>query len=144
MPALTKLELIDLVVQELGIDIERATPAVDAVFDLITETLARGESVEVRGFGGISVRQYKAYEGRNPKTGETVHVSPKRLPHFRIGKDLHERINAAPTLGQAVASKPAALATKAERSGDEPKEATQDRTRSPRKLPVAGLSEDSI
>jgi integration host factor subunit beta len=61
----------------------------------MVKALQEGEGIEIRGFGSFTVRQYKAYEGRNPRTGETVHVAPKRLPFFKVGKDLRERVNAA-------------------------------------------------
>jgi len=60
----------------------------------MVKALERGEGIEIRGFGSFTVRKYKAYEGRNPRTGETVHVAEKRLPFFKVGKDLRERVNA--------------------------------------------------
>ena len=55
--------------------------------------MERGERVEVRGFGSFGVRSYKSYKGRNPKTGEIVDVPPKRLPFFKVGKELKEMVN---------------------------------------------------
>ena len=52
-----------------------------------------GEGIEIRGFGSFTVREYKSYEGRNPRTGSPVHVAPKRLPFFKVGKELRERVN---------------------------------------------------
>ncbi len=71
-------------------DIERS---VSPFFDSITDALARGERVELRGFGAFSVKKREARVGRNPKTGEAVHVEAKYTPHFKTGKDLRERLN---------------------------------------------------
>ena len=67
---------------------------VNAVFESLAEALRRGERIEIRGFGSFEVRSYKAYEGRNPRTGDPVEVQPKRLPFFKVGKELRERVNA--------------------------------------------------
>ncbi|WP_340107943.1 integration host factor subunit beta [Pikeienuella sp. HZG-20] len=71
-------------------DVERI---VSAVFDEITEALARGDRVELRGFGAFSVKHRDARMGRNPRTGESVHVPEKRAPFFKTGKDLRDRMN---------------------------------------------------
>ena len=64
-----------------------------AIFEEITAALARGDRVELRGFGAFSVRQRAARTGRNPRTGEAVHVGEKYLPFFKTGKELRERLN---------------------------------------------------
>ena len=66
---------------------------VNAVLDEITDTLASGNRVELRGFGAFSVKNRPAREGRNPRTGETVHVEEKWVPFFKTGKELRERLN---------------------------------------------------
>jgi integration host factor subunit beta len=66
---------------------------VETVFDEITGALARGDRVELRGFGAFSVKSRESRTGRNPRTGETVHVDAKRLPFFKTGKALRERLN---------------------------------------------------
>lgn len=66
---------------------------VDTVFDEITEALASGDRVELRGFGAFSVKEREARMGRNPRTGENVFVEAKRLPFFKTGKGLRERLN---------------------------------------------------
>jgi integration host factor subunit beta len=71
-------------------DIEKV---VETVFDEISDALARGDRVELRGFGAFSVKHREARTGRNPRTGETVHVGAKRLPFFKTGKGLRERLN---------------------------------------------------
>ena len=66
---------------------------VDTIFDSMKESLEKGQRIEIRGFGSFAVRQYGAYKGRNPKTGEIVNVPPKRLPYFKVGKELKEKVN---------------------------------------------------
>ncbi|PRP90149.1 Integration host factor subunit beta [Enhygromyxa salina] len=89
----TKSELIERVAQELGLTKGRAEMVVNTIFDSMTTALMAGDGIEIRGFGSFTVRQYKAYEGRNPRTGDVVHVAPKRLPFFKVGKELRERVN---------------------------------------------------
>jgi integration host factor subunit beta len=90
---LTKSELIEVVAQEAGLPKGRAELVINTIFDSMVEALQRSEGIEIRGFGSFTVRQYKSYEGRNPRTGDPVHVAPKRLPFFKVGKDLRERVN---------------------------------------------------
>ena len=66
---------------------------VDTIFEEISKALASGDRIELRGFGTFSVKQRKARTGRNPRTGKTVQIAPKRVPFFKIGKTLHERLN---------------------------------------------------
>ncbi len=69
---------------------------VNAILDEITKALARGDRVELRGFGAFSVKKRDARTGRNPRTGETVAVSEKAVPVFKTGKDMRIRLNATP------------------------------------------------
>lgn len=64
------------------------------IFDEITDALARGDRIELRGFGTFSVKERGAYKGRNPRTGESVHVAPKHVPSFKVGKQLREALAA--------------------------------------------------
>jgi integration host factor subunit beta len=66
---------------------------VNAIFDEITDALARGDRVELRGFGAFSVRQRGARRGRNPRTGQQVDVAEKFVPFFKTGKEMRERLN---------------------------------------------------
>ena len=91
---MTKSELIERVAEQLKLPNGKAEQIVNTIFDSMVKALQDGEGIEIRGFGSFTVRQYKAYEGRNPRTGETVYVAPKRLPFFKVGKDLRERVNA--------------------------------------------------
>ena len=66
---------------------------VDLLFDAMKEALEKGERIEIRGFGSFMVRNYGNYKGRNPKTGQAVDVPPKRVPFFKVGKELKEMVN---------------------------------------------------
>lgn len=90
---MTKSELIEAIAGRAHLTKARAEQAVNCVFDAMTEALARGEGIEIRGFGSFTVRPYKPYDGRNPRTGESVHVPAKRLPFFKVGKELRELVD---------------------------------------------------
>ena len=91
---MTRSELIILVVERLPYLIQKdAETIVDTIFNSMIESLAQGERIEIRGFGSFAVKHRDDREGRNPITGETVHIPAKRMPHFKIGKELYERIN---------------------------------------------------
>ncbi len=70
-----------------------AKKVVDLFFDEITSALANGDRVEIRGLCSFYVKHYKAYTGRNPKTGEQIRVIPKKVPFFKVGKELKERVD---------------------------------------------------
>ncbi|HEX6246119.1 MAG TPA: HU family DNA-binding protein [Polyangiales bacterium] len=91
---MTKSELIDAVARRSQITKSRAELVVNCVFDSMTAALERGEGIEIRGFGSFTVREYKPYNGRNPRTGRAVPVPEKRLPFFKVGKELKELVNA--------------------------------------------------
>ena len=90
---MTKSELIDAIAGRGQLTKARAELVVNCVFDAMTEALQRGEGIEIRGFGSFTVRPYKPYNGRNPRTGQPVPVPAKRLPFFKVGKDLKELVN---------------------------------------------------
>lgn len=90
---MTKSELIDAMAARSDLTKARAELVVNCVFDAMTEALQRGEGIEIRGFGSFTVRPYKPYSGRNPRTGEPVPVPAKRLPFFKVGKELKELVN---------------------------------------------------
>ena len=91
----TKSELIEQLSESLKLPKGKAELVVNVMFDAMVGALERGERIEIRGFGSFEVRSYKPYEGRNPRTGEPVHVKAKRLPFFKVGKELRERVNAS-------------------------------------------------
>src|SRR5678815_2417152 len=92
---MTKSELIDAIAARGDLTKARAELVVNCLFDAMTEALQRGEGIEIRGFGSFTVRPYKPYSGRNPRTGEPVPVPAKRLPFFKVGKELKELVNAS-------------------------------------------------
>jgi integration host factor subunit beta len=100
----TKSELIERVAQESGMTKGRAEMVVNTIFDSMTSALIAGDGIEIRGFGSFTVRTYKSYEGRNPRTGDVVHVAPKKLPFFKVGKELRERVNGSAPPAEEVVS----------------------------------------
>jgi integration host factor subunit beta len=93
---MTRSELIELIAQKqphlLLRDVELA---VRCIADHLTDKLAQGERIEIRGFGSFSLRQRQARLGRNPKTGETVALTEKHTTHFKPGNELRDRVDAA-------------------------------------------------
>jgi integration host factor subunit beta len=89
----TKADLIATVSHRLKLPTARAELLVDEVFGSMSNALVRGEGVEIRGFGSFTVREYRGYDGRNPRTGDVVRVRPKRLPFFKVGKNLAARVD---------------------------------------------------
>jgi integration host factor subunit beta len=92
---MTKSDLIDHLCEAEKMPKGRAELLINAIFDCMEASLRRGERIEIRGFGSFEIRNYRSYEGRNPRTGSAVNVKPKRLPFFKVGKELKERVNAA-------------------------------------------------
>lgn len=92
---MVKSELIENLAERADITLAKAEEIVDLFFDAVTETLCDGHRVEIRGFGAFTVREYEAYEGRNPKTGEKIPVPPKRLPFWKTGMELKQRVDSA-------------------------------------------------
>jgi len=90
---MTKADLIAVIAEKLKFPLARAELLVDVVFDCLEQSMSRGEKIEIRGFGSFTVRQYRAYDGRNPRTGAIVPVKPKRLVFFKVGKEMRERVN---------------------------------------------------
>ena len=72
---------------------KQTTDIINMIFNGFTDTLKKGDRIEIRGFGSFSVRKYKAYEGRNPKMGTNIVVMPKKLPRFKVGKELKGLVN---------------------------------------------------
>lgn len=90
---MVKAELIQKLRDRANLNRTHAEKVVDIFFDTISDTLTKGERVEIRGFGSFSVNSYKSYIGRNPKTGDQIHVSAKKLPFFRVGKRLKTMVD---------------------------------------------------
>ena len=92
---MVKSELIEGLAERADITLAKAEEIIDLFFDAVTDTLCNGHRVEIRGFGAFTVREYKKYEGRNPKTGEKIIVPPKRLPFWKTGMELKQRVDSA-------------------------------------------------
>ena len=91
---MTKSALIEKIAGNVeGLTKKQTELVVETIFDSIKEALAKGEKVEIRGFGNFKLRSRKARKARNPKTGEAVDVEPKHVPYFKVGKELREMIN---------------------------------------------------
>ncbi len=90
---MNKLELIDVLRDETQITKLEAATVVDLFFNEIANSLAKGDRVEIRGLCSFYVKKYKAYAGRNPKTGENVKIKRKKLPFFKPGTELKERVD---------------------------------------------------
>ena len=90
---MNKLDLVKSVMEECRISRNEAASVVDLFFGSMSEALAMGDRVEIRGLCSFYVKEYESYEGRNPKSGESVCVSPKKLPFFKSGKELKHRVD---------------------------------------------------
>jgi integration host factor subunit beta len=90
---MNKSELVEALANEKSLTYKKSEEIVNIIFDSMAEELADSGRIEIRGFGSFVVKDYKAYMGRNPKTGEVIKVRPKRLPFFKVGKELRERVN---------------------------------------------------
>ena len=90
---MTKRELIALVAAAEDITVKEAELAVKTVFGSMKRALQKEDRIEIRGFGSFKVKWYPGYQGRNPRTGDSIQVKGKKLPFFRAGKELKERVN---------------------------------------------------
>ena len=90
---MNKADLMEDLRRETGLKKDKAEQVVNILFEEMSNALANGGRVEIRGFCSFYVKDYKSYMGRNPKTGEQVLIAPKKLPFFKCGKELKERVN---------------------------------------------------
>ena len=90
---MNKSELVEALSVRENLTYKKAEQIVNLVFDSMADALIENDRIEIRGFGSFMVKDYKAYMGRNPKTGEVIEVKPKKLPFFKVGKELRERVN---------------------------------------------------
>ena len=90
---MNKIELINALKNECMILKKEAATIVDLFFDKISSALSEGDRVEIRGLCTFFVKEYESSNGRNPRTGETVAVSPKKLPFFKCGQELKRRVD---------------------------------------------------
>jgi len=110
---MTRADLVDELARVANLTKQESEAVVDTVFEAITVALVQGDKVEIRGFGSFRVRQRRARTGRNPKTGSRVDVPGKKVPFFKVGKELRELVNSgtarrAPAAPSAVTDAPAA------------------------------------
>jgi integration host factor subunit beta len=92
---MTKSDLIAALSTKENLTQKNASDIVNMIFYGFTDTLKKGGRIEIRGFGIFTVREHGGYTGRNPKTGKKVDVKPKRLPFFKVGRELKARVNGA-------------------------------------------------
>jgi len=90
---MNKSDLIAALSTKENITEKNAFDTVNLIFDGFTDMLKKGGRIEIRGLGSFTVREYGGYTGRNPKTGDKTQVGPKKLPYFKVGKELKERVN---------------------------------------------------
>jgi integration host factor subunit beta len=93
MKTMKKSDLIAALAEKEGLREQEAFEIVNMVFAGFTDTLRKGGRIEIRGFGSFTIRNYPPYLGKNPKTGQRVKVGPKKLPYFKVGKELKEGVN---------------------------------------------------
>lgn len=89
---MNKSELIEQLSVKKDISNKRAEDVVNTIFSSLTEAMVIGDRIEIRGLGSFVIKDYTTYTGRNPKTGELITVRPKKLPFFKVGKELKERV----------------------------------------------------
>jgi integration host factor subunit beta len=90
---MNKSQLIETLSRVENLPLKKAEEVVNTVFGDMERALIEGERVEIRGLGSLKVKKYDGYKGRNPKSGEIIEVSPKKLPFFKVGKELKERVD---------------------------------------------------
>jgi len=90
---MTKADLINIIAEKAHLQHKQAETVVNMVFDMMSDALKKDDRIEIRGFGSFVNRSYGSYQGRNPKTGQVVQVPPKRVPFFKVGKELKEMVD---------------------------------------------------
>ena len=90
---MNRIDLIQAQKDSNHLSRSEAETIINLFFDQMSEALAQGDRVEIRGLCSFYVKKYKAYTGRNPKTGEKVKIKPKKLPFFKVGKELKDRVD---------------------------------------------------
>jgi len=90
---MNKSDLTEVLSKDTGIPIRKAEEAVKAIFNSMANALADGDRVEIRDFGIFKIKHYDGYTGHNPKTGEPIKIKAKKLPFFKCGRELKERVD---------------------------------------------------
>ena len=91
---MNKSELIEALAQEVDLPHREAAAVTNTIIETMIAALAKGDNIEIRGFGSFVIKNYRSYEGRNPKSGKKIEVAPKKLHFFKVGKELREQVNA--------------------------------------------------
>jgi integration host factor subunit beta len=89
---MNKSELIEALAAKKGVTYKKAEEIINTIFEAMTNALLAGNRIEIRGFGSFVVKEYQSYTGRNPKTGDSISVKSKKLPFFKVGKELKEKV----------------------------------------------------
>ena len=89
---MVKSDLVEQLAKSKGIPEYISRHVIENLFDYMSQELIDGNRIEIRGFGSFEIREYKGYTGRNPKTGEAASIQPKKLPFFKVGKELKEKM----------------------------------------------------
>ncbi|NLF24881.1 MAG: integration host factor subunit beta [Deltaproteobacteria bacterium] len=97
---MNKSELIEKLAEKSGLNVIQSEEVVNLIYRKMRDTMVNGGRIEIRGFGSFVVKEYQAYQGRNPKTGDKISVPPKKLPFFKVGKELKERIDNVEAAGE--------------------------------------------
>jgi integration host factor subunit beta len=90
---MNKSQLIETIATKTDMTKRKAEDVVNLIFDSMVEAMKKGDRIEIRGLGSFIVKEYGAYVGRNPRTGESIQVQPKKLPFFKVGKELREMVD---------------------------------------------------
>ena len=90
---MNKSQLIEALANKENLPLRKAEAVVNTALNDVENALVKGERVEIRGFGSFKVKHYDGYQGRNPKTGKIINVATKKLPFFKVGKELKERVD---------------------------------------------------
>lgn len=90
---MNKSELIEALAQDVDLPHREAAAVTNTIIETMIAALAKGDNIEIRGFGSFVIKHYRSYEGRNPKSGKKIEVAPKKLPFFKVGKELRELVN---------------------------------------------------
>ncbi len=90
---MTKADMVELVYEQIGVSKREAARVVETIFDIVKETLERGENVKISGFGSFNIQHKKPRRGRNPQTGEEITISARRILSFKVSNVLREQLN---------------------------------------------------
>ena len=90
---MNKSHLVELLAKTENLKLKTAEDIVNTVFKEMEKSLIRGRRIEIRGLGSFKIKQYDSYNGRNPKTGKIIKVKGKKLPFFKVGRELKDRVD---------------------------------------------------